>query len=359
MSQTVLTRSTGHGARDLPATVMRYVEANFSANTKTAYLRQWDALSDWAAHVGIRELPLSPENLARHLAEQADLLDPVTGHWAVSMSTLSQRVAAVGAVHRANGFSHPGDSALVRAVLSGVASTRRESPKRMRPLTLDRLLVVLQAMDYQSYPVAVGAIRDRALLLAGFAGALRRSEIVSIRWKHLETVNDGVRLLIPHSKTDQSANGETLFLPRGRKVLTCAPCALIDWLSLVTASSRSSVLAAIWKRPTEHRCGETHFSSASGLVFHPVTKHGVILDRPLSGAGVHDVVRRRMAAAGFDPAGFGGHSLRAGFVTTAHAQGVEVSRIATQSRHRRVETLQSYVRHENPQIQNAVTSLGL
>jgi site-specific recombinase XerD len=159
-------------------------------------------------------------------------------------------------------------------------------------------------------------VRDRAILLLGFACALRRSEIVALQVADLEEVSAGITVNIRKSKTDQEQAGQTVPLPTGHFMKPVQ--ALRDWLD---------------------RAGITE-----GAIFRRVSPGGVVLADPLNPPAVAAVVKRYAGLAGLPPAAYAGHSLRAGFVTSAVEEGASAVRVAEITRHRSLDTVQVYVR---------------
>jgi integrase len=147
-------------------------------------------------------------------------------------------------------------------------------------------------------------LRDRALLLVGFAGGLRRYELAAIKLIDFERVREGIILTIRRSKTDQDGVGRGIGIPFGRTI-HCPIRALESWVSTAQV---------------EH-----------GPVFRPVDRHGRVSASRLSGEAVSLIVQERLAAAGFDRAGYSGHSLRAGFATSATRAGVSTFKIRQQT----------------------------
>jgi integrase len=160
-------------------------------------------------------------------------------------------------------------------------------------------------------------LRDRALLLIGFAGGLRRSELVAINLIDLERVREGIILTIRRSKIDQDGMGRKIGIPFGR-TFHCPVRALENWLSAAQVED--------------------------GPVFRPVDRHGRVSASRLSGEAVSLIVRDRMVAAGFNPAGYSGHSLRAGFATSATRAGVSTFKIRQQTGHASDAMLSRYIR---------------
>ena len=187
------------------------------------------------------------------------------------------------------------------------------------------LLLALDAIDD-----GAKGTRDRALLLIGFAGALRRSELVALDVADIEHVRRGIVLYLRHSKTDQDGEGQKIAIPFGR-TRWCPVAALDAWLE---ASGISE-----------------------GAIFRPVDRHGRVRNARLSGEAVSLVVRERAAAAGLDQTGYSGHSLRAGLATSAAQAGVPVWRIKAQTRHASDAMLARYIRDGERFTDNAAGAL--
>jgi site-specific recombinase XerD len=179
---------------------------------------------------------------------------------------------------------------------------------------------MLETIDHQD----MHGTRDRALLLLGFACALRRSEIVALKVEDLEEAPGGITVQVRKSKTDQEQRGQTVPLPTRHFMRPVQ--ALRDWLD---------------------RAGITE-----GHIFRRISPGGTVLADPLSGAVVAAIVKRYCPLAGLDPASFAGHSLRAGFVTSAVEEGASAIRIADVTRHRDLNTVLIYVRRLNSFVEH-------
>jgi len=177
------------------------------------------------------------------------------------------------------------------------------------------------------------ALRDRALLLVGFAGALRRSEVVALDVADLRFVPEGLVLTLRHRKTDAVGQGTEIAIPFGQSERTCPVLALRGWLEA----------AAI----------------AAGPVFVSVDRHGGIGTERLSPVDVARVVKGALAAAGYDPAEYSGHSLRSGFITSAARANVAERHIQNQSGHRSLPVLRGYIRRGSLSVDNAAAKVGL
>lgn len=345
------------------------------ASTRAAYAGDWDRFTRWCSQTSSEPLPAMPTALSRYLAEAADLITE-SGEPAYAPATLARWVAGINAAHRAAGLPAPGVDPLVKATLRGIRATRAQPPRRAKPLRLAQLEQVLAAGEWRYWPGAVIGRRDRALLLLGFAGALRRSELAALQIRDVEIDADGVvTVRIRASKTDQDATGQTVAYPRGSTRATCTACAVLDWAAILhawTGGGRVAVLQALTHartgKPSRHACTDPDTRSIwselvkadpFGPLLRPITKAATITPRPISGATVAGVIRTRLTAAGIDPTGYSGHSLRAGFVTDAFTAGATAHEIMRQTRHTSPATLEAYARHYAPLDANAVTKIGL
>jgi len=349
-------------------------QASVPTSTRVAYAGDWAKFNAWCARDGHEPLPADPMRVGEYLAQAAGLVDE-TGRPVYAPATLARWLAGINAVHRAAGHAPPGLDPAVTAVLRGIRATRQAPPRRAKPFRLEQLTAVLPAIETRTWPAAVIGRRDAALLLLGFAGALRRSELASLQLRDIEITDDGELIVrIRSSKTDQDALGATIGYPRGTTPATCPACRLLDWARIMhtyVEEGRVGVLRLLHQdlsRGRGHQCGrhdprqtwtDLLERQPEAPLFRSVTKAATISDRPISGATVHAVITRRLAAAGIDPAGYSGHSLRAGFVTDAYTAGATAHEIMRQTRHTSPATLEAYARHYTPLEANAVTRIGL
>lgn len=281
-----------------------FAAAEKSDATHRAYRSDFAVFSDWCrSNADVPPLNATPETVAEFLAGQA-----LAG---VKVSTLARRLVAISYAYRLAGLPSPAAHEAVRAVLRGIRRTVGTAPKQKAPATAGRIDAMLAAIPADT----LRDKRDRALLLLGFAGAFRRSELVALEVSDLAFEPDGMRVLIRRSKADQEGKGQEVAIPRGTKLRPVA--AVQDWLKAAGITG--------------------------GPLFRRVDRHG----KPrgaLTAQSVALVVKRYADAAGLDPSEFAGHSLRAGFLTSAAEAGADALRMMEVSRHRRVETLAGYVR---------------
>jgi integrase len=240
---------------------------------------------------------------------------------------MSRRLSALRFAFRSRDMADPTTAARVTRVWEGIRRTHGAPPDQAAPLMPPELLDVLAACPATRTwrtrgrppePGLAGA-RDRALLLVGFVGALRRSELVAMDLEDLAGHDNGLVLSIPRSKTDQEGTEpELVVLPLGPNPARCPVRAVREWTALASISS--------------------------GPLLRPVYKGNKALARRLDAGALNRLVQAAVTRAGIDPLPYSAHSLRAGFVTYAHLRGATDRAIAHQTRHRSLATLGQYVR---------------
>lgn len=295
---------------DCPTSVADLVRDSLAMNTRRAYLSDLAHFEGWGGHI-----PASDTLVAAYLAAHAETL---------SVATLVRRLASISKAHAASGVANPVRE-LVRATLRGIRRRRGSAQREAKPLLKDDLFAVLGAMGN-----GLKDARDHALLLIGFAGGFRRSELVAIDIGVVEFVRQGAIITIPRSKTDQLGAGRKVAIPLGR-TRSCPVAALEGWMARAGLSE--------------------------GPVFRPISRHGRVMDARLSGEAVSLIIKDRLASAGIDPAGYSGHSLRAGLATSAAQAGVSAFKIKAQTGHTSDAMLGRYIRDGQLFTNNAASAL--
>jgi integrase len=280
---------------DNAAALLRY---SLAANTERAYESDLRHYRDWGG-----KLPASPATVCAYIADNAGIL---------SVATIQRRIATISKAHEMAGLANPCDAEIVKATLRGLRRKHGVAQRQAKPLLRDDLFLVLDSMG-----TTLRDQRDRALLLVGFAGGFRRSELVALERADIETVRQGLIATIRRSKTDQQGAGRRIGIPYGR-TRHCAVAAVESWL----AASRIDI----------------------GPLFRPISRHGCVAANPLTGDAVSVLLRERLADARIDPGGYSGHSLRAGFATSAAQAGISTMKIRAQTGHASDAMLARYVR---------------
>jgi integrase len=294
----------------LPQPEVRYLQASLSEATKRAY--RADVLA-FLSRGG--SIPATQVQVARYLAALAEELSPVT---------LQRRAVAIGKAHVVQGYADPTKDEHVRATLRGIRRLHGRPQRQAAPLLREDLLAVVDAL-----PDSLMGVRDRALLLVGFAGGFRRSELVGLDVEDVAFVPDGLLVTLRRSKTDQEGTGRKVGIPYGARA--CPVKALRAWLD------RAEVTA--------------------GPAFRSVSKGGQVGDQALTDQSVNLVLRKCAARVGLSCERLSGHSLRAGLVTSAAKAGVSSWKIRQQTGHRSDAMLQRYIRDADIFVENAAGAL--
>jgi integrase len=312
-------------AGDLLSRLLAQAEASFRASragsTLRAYAHDWDQFRTWCQANALVPLPAAPQTVILYIT---DLAKNQLKKW----NTLSRRLAAISQLHSQAGFESPTRAWAVKQFLQGLRRELGVAPTRKSPVLVDDLKEILRHV-----PDSLLGKRDRALLLLGFSGAFRRSELVALNVDDLDRTREGLVVHIRRSKTDQESEGRKIGIPQGSEEATCPIRALEEWQAAANITA--------------------------GPLFRCVNRHDQVLAQRLSGEGVAIVVKRYAEKAGYDPVRFAGHSLRAGLATSAAAAGKSERAIMNQTGHRSVATVRRYIRDGNLFRENAAGGLGL
>jgi site-specific recombinase XerD len=351
----------GIALQTLVSEAQEHIENSRAENTRRAYRSDWEDFTVWCRHQGLSPLPASPETVALYLTDCAKGLKP---------STLQRRMASISQAHAAAGHTEsPIKSALVRSVWRGIRRDKGVAPQGKAPaLTADIRVMV----NHLPQGKLLG-IRDRALLLLGFAGAMRRSELVGLDVEDVLETEEGLVVTIRRSKTDQEGMGRKIGIPYGSHPPTCPVRTLRAWKSaaaLALAKQERKAEGKARNAPENnshiYKEGEPPFEGdiapLTGPLFRAVDRHGNVSRERLSDQSVARVVKRALKAAGRDAeavAKFAGHSLRAGLATSAAMAGASERSIQDQTGHKSLTILRRYIRDGSLFRENATATVGL
>ena len=291
------------------AEARRYVSRSASPATLRAYRADWRAFSAWCAQHQLPALPATEETVAIYLASLGRSL---------RRTTLQRRVAGIAYHHHLSKQPFDGRHPAIRATLRGIARTHvaQQRKRKAAALLSEDIRKIVACCDD-----SLAGLRDRAMLLVGFAAALRRAELVALEMEDVRSTSTGMIVTIRSSKTDADAEGVELAIPRGKWAASCPVRSLNAWLA---------------------RAGITH-----GPLFRKVDRWGRLGRDALDGAAVRQILRKHAGAAGIKvPAGerLSPHGLRAGMITEAIKRGVKAEQVQPHSRHKRLGSLQEYIR---------------
>jgi len=359
---------------EVAARIERSVAASRSTGTRRAYSSAWRRFETWCTVAGHHALPAHPATVAAYLVAAADTLT-VDGTRAYAAATFGKWIAAIADRHRQVGHDNPCGHEMVRATLAGIrrdyaaAGDRPRNP-RAPLLTSDiTTIVALARAGVAGWASEVLERRDTALLLMGYAGAFRRSELVGLECRDVRRDRlDGAHVHLRQSKTDQDGTGAVKALPYTANHDSCPVCAWIRWIQVVAAfdsGGRVAVIRTLARSVPfdQHVCrGPVPVAAHRMPLFRAIRKNGNLSETALSGAAVHAAIRRRAGQAGYAAdlvTQLGGHSLRSGFVTQAFRNGSDAHAIMRQTGHSTPGMVEIYARENAPLIGNAVNDLGL
>jgi len=303
----------------LPAQVREYIKASKAESTLKGYQSDWRAFCAWCEGQGVCPLPAAPEIVAAYIAQCAGHLKP---------GSIQRRLNAIAEAHKAAGLDSPTHTGIVRNTMKGIRRTLGTAPVQKAPTLTDDIRAMVGATDAG----AIGA-RDRALILLGFAGAFRRSELVGLNFEDCGFGKDGLTVTLRRSKTDQEGAGRKIGIPYGANPETCPVRTMQAWVELAGISA--------------------------GPVFRSVNRHEQMQPGRLSGIDVARIVKKLAQRAGLDSAKYAGHSLRAGHATAAAIAGASEWSIMNQTGHRSIQMVRRYILDGSLFRENSAGKLGL
>jgi integrase len=317
-----------------------YLDASLADETKRAYRSDWGRFDGWCRSRGLDPEANQPPAVAVYLATLADA--------GKKLSTVDRALSSIAFAYLTLGYDSPRLAPVVRKVMKGVRRTLGREHMRASPILPADLRQMVAAGCLIRNPQSekwserskrafevwnTRAVRDRALLTIGFAGAFRRSELSDMRWDDIEEVAEGIKVTIRKSKTDQERVGQTIGIPYGGNLETCPVRSLVEWRAAL---------------------GE----GAEGPVFRAIPRNGKISTGSISPRAIAKIIQTSAKRAGIEGR-ISGHSLRAGLATAAAKAGKPAHSIMRQTRHKTVEMVMHYIREEGLWDDNAAAGIGL
>jgi len=298
-----------------------FVRAAKSPATLRAYRSDWADFASWCQAHELCPLPAEPASVALYITDLAS--SRATG-------TITRRLTSITKAHQAAGFETPSTTRHIEVgeTLKGIRKTIGIAQTCKAPLLTKDLRKIVEEL-----PEGLIGLRDRAILLVGYAGGFRRSELAALLVTDAVFTEDGLIITLRRSKTDQEGQGRKVGIPRGSNPDTCPVRSLRAWISAAGIET--------------------------GALFREVTRHGQIGKSPLHKDSIGFIVKRAAERAGYDPSTLGGHSLRAGMATQAAMNGATERTIMKQTGHRTLTMLRRYIRDGEMWRKNAAASLGL
>jgi site-specific recombinase XerD len=292
--------------QDAAADAEVFATASRASSTWRAYESDWRIFCAWCQTMDLAALPAAPSTVAMFLAAEAKR--------GTAPSTLNRRLSAIRLMHLGARVVSPHNAVEIQEVMRGIRRLSTRGVVKKEAAVDEQIKKMVDMCD----PATYQGKRDRALLLLGFAGALRRSELVALDVAHLKVSDEGFVVTIAKSKTDQEAQGQTIAIPRVPDSPYCPVQAVLDWMALAGIEQ--------------------------GALFRRVTKGNKLTSDRLTDQSVARVIKKLAARVGLISSQYAGHSLRSGFLTSAAQQRASIFKMQAQSRHKSLDVLSGYVR---------------
>lgn len=294
---------------DYSDSAIKYARQSKASNTQTAYKSLRKAFVRWCVGRGLDSLPATVKTIVDYIAYLADS--------DYSLAYINSSLSAIKFAHELAGHTSPTLSPDVSIVFAGIKRAFADDPKshkvvKKAAIELDDLQALIDVL-----PDNLTGKRDKALLLIGFAGAFRRSELVAIDADNVKVTRAKVVITLPKSKTDQEGKGTTKVVPTLENVDLCPVTALRDWLN--TSGIKS------------------------GCIFRQIDQWGHVRDTGLTGQSVALIIKRYATLAGLNASRFAGHSLRRGLVNAALENGATTTDIRQVTKHQTESAFNEYV----------------
>ncbi len=281
-------------------------------NTVRAYKSDFNDFALFCAKNSFKDLPSDPKIVALYLTHLSTK--------EVKLSTIKRRLVAIGVIHRMKGYYLDTKHPAIVENLMGIKRRKGSSQKGKKPILINELRNILKVIDEEIID-DIKKLRDKSLILIGFAGGFRRNEIVSLDYEDLEFVYEGVKITVKRSKTDQFGEGLVKALPYFKESVYCPVTILKRWINISKITKGS-----IFRR----------FSKGSKLSKYRLSDQTVAL-----------IIKKYLSKAGIDSKNYSGHSLRSGFATSAAESGAEERNIMAMTGHKSTEMVRRYIKEAN------------
>ena len=293
--------------KSLEIETLKNLKNSKAKNTLRAYQSDFKDFSVFCIKNGFVSLPTQPKIIALYLTNLSKL---------AKFSTLKRRIASISVIHKLKGHYLDTKHPIIMENLHGIKRTLGSRQKAKKPILINDLKLIIKAIDEKK-------IRDKALILIGFAGGFRRSELVNILHEDVEFVTEGIKILIKRSKTDQSGEGIIKAIPYFDNQEFCPVLAL------------------------KHYINEKVSKKNEDKVFE------------MSDKSVALIIKKYAQKAGLDPSRYAGHSLRSGFATSAAESGAEERNIMAMTGHKTTQMVRRYIHEANLFKNNALNKIKI
>ena len=300
------------------------LQSSKAKNTIRAYKSDFNDFGLFCAQNGFKSLPSEAKIISLYLTQLSTK--------EVKISTIKRRLVSIGVIHRLKGHYLDTKHPLIVENLMGIKRRKGSIQNGKKPLLINNLKRLINAIDHQKKE-QIKIFRDRTIILIGFSGGFRRNEIVSLDYDDLDFVEEGLKINIKRSKTDQFGEGSIKGLPYFDNSQYCPVVSLKNWIDIAKINSGS-----LFRR----------FSKGSRLTEKRLTDQTVAL-----------LIKEYLKLAGIDNKNYSGHSLRSGFATSAAESGAEERSIMAMTGHKSSEMVRRYIKEANLFKNNALNKIKL
>jgi len=297
--------------KSLELETLKNLKNSKAANTLRAYQADFKDFSAFCAKNGLASMPTEPKILSLYLTHLSATS---------KFSTLKRRIASISVIHKIKGHYLDTKHPIIMENLHGIRRVKGSNQKSKKPILINDLKTIINAIDKVKQSEN-RKLRDRTIILIGFSGGFRRSELVNIEYDDVEFVSEGVKIFIKRSKTDQSGEGMTKAIPYFDNKLFCPVLSLKNWINNSEIKSRK------------------------------------IFD--ISDKTVALIIKKYASLSGLNPNRYGGHSLRSGFATSAAEFGAEERNIMTMTGHKTTQMVRRYIQEANLFKNNALNKIKI
>ena len=298
------------------------LQSSKAINTVRAYKSDFKDFGLFCAQNGFKSLPSEPKIVSLYLTHLSTK--------EVKMSTLKRRLVSIGVIHKLKGHYLDTKHPIIIENIMGIRRRKGSIQKGKKPLLINSLKLLINVIDkYNSENIK--KFRDRSIILMGFSGGFRRNEIVSLDYDDLDFVNEGLKINLKKSKTDQFGEGSVKALPYFDNIQYCPVLTLKNWIEVSKINS-----GPLFRR----------FNKGSKLSTNRLTNQTVAL-----------LIKKYLQLAGIDSKNYSGHSLRSGFATSAAESGAEGRSIMTMTGHKSKEMVRRYIKESNLFKNNALNKI--
>jgi len=301
------------------------LQSSKANNTVRAYKSDFNDFGLFCAQNGFKSLPSEPKIVSLYLTHLSTR--------DIKMSTLKRRLVSIGVIHKLKGHYLDTKHPIIIENIMGIKRRKGSIQKGKKPLLINNLKEITNVIDEYNKHEDLKRLRDRSIILIGFSGGFRRNEIVSIDYDDLDFVNEGLKINLKRSKTDQFGEGLVKAIPYFDNTQYCPVMSLKNWIKI------SNIL--------------------SGPLFRRFSKGSNLSENRLTDQTVALLIKKYLKLANIDSKNYSGHSLRSGFATSAAEAGAEERSIMAMTGHKSTEMVRRYIKEANLFKNNALSKIKI